>query len=284
MNKQKKKRNHWVPQAYLRGFAADSERRKIWTLSKNEGAPALRPINKVAVRFYLYAPAWPDGQRDYSFEDKLAGLETFFGEPPWKALATDFVDLSWEPLRKMIALLTAVMYLRNPRNLQLTHDMHREIVRRYSQFDEIPDQIEINGRVIRLDPSTWPSYRDGTGDDIKRMWLDQVSSAMWMAELLLNMRWSVICSETPVFITTANPVVPLHPTLRFRGIKDPETTLVFPLSPTRLLCLDNRDNESKNEYYSLRDNGGGFNTLLWRYAIENMFAHCDPHLICAGIA
>jgi hypothetical protein len=45
MNKQKKKRNHWVPQAYLRGFAADSERRKIWTLSKNEGAPALRPIN-----------------------------------------------------------------------------------------------------------------------------------------------------------------------------------------------------------------------------------------------
>jgi Protein of unknown function (DUF4238) len=230
-------------------LSADAKRRKIWTLSKDRGASVLRPISKVAVRFYLYTPPEPGGRRDYSFEDKLAGLEAFFSEPPWKAVATDFVDLSWEPLRKMLALLTAVMYLRNPQNLQVA----------------------------------WPAYRDGTDDDIKRVWLDQVGSAVWMAELLLNMRWSIIVSKEPVFITTDNPVVPLHPSLRFRGIKNPETMMMFPLSPTRLLWLDNRHREPKNQYYPLKDNGGDINGLLWRHAIENMFAHRDPHLVCTEI-
>ena len=62
MSGQKKKRNHWVSQAYLRPFAADSERKKIWTFSKNEGEPRLRPIRNVAVGFYLYAPR-PAGAR-----------------------------------------------------------------------------------------------------------------------------------------------------------------------------------------------------------------------------
>jgi hypothetical protein len=281
MNGQKKKRNHFVPQAYLRGFAADGERRKIWTLSKIDGAPHRRPISKVAVRFYLYAPAGPNGQRDYSFEHKLAELESFFGEPTWRAVATDFVDLSWQPLRKMLALLTAVMHLRNPQHFQIMHEMHGELVRWCSRFESVPDAIEINGQLIHVDAKSWPAYRDGTEDDIKRMWLEQVGSATWMAELLLNMRWSIIVSEKPVFITTDNPVVPLHPSLQFRGIRNSETSLMFPLSPTRLLWLDNRHYEPKNQYYPLKDNGGGLNGLLWRHAIENMFVHRDPHLVCA---
>jgi hypothetical protein len=56
MNRQKKMGNHWVSQAYLRSFAADENRKKIWTLSKNAGEPALKLIEKVAVRFYLYGP------------------------------------------------------------------------------------------------------------------------------------------------------------------------------------------------------------------------------------
>lgn len=139
----------------------------------------------------------------------------------------------------------------------------------------------INGQLIQLDAKSWPAYRDGTEDDIKRMWLEQVGSATWMAELLLNMRWSIIASEKPVFITIDNPVVPLHPSLQFRGIKNPETSLMFPLSPTRLLWLDNRHHEPKNQYYPLKNNGGGLNGLLWRHAIENMFVHRDPHLVCA---
>lgn len=78
---QKKKRNHWVPQSYLRHFAADSDRRKIWMLKRDSNnEPQLKPIKKVATEFYLYAPHGPNG-RDYSFEDKLASLEQCLANP-----------------------------------------------------------------------------------------------------------------------------------------------------------------------------------------------------------
>ena len=37
MPQQKKKRNHFVPQSYLRSFAADERRKRIWTFGKNGG-------------------------------------------------------------------------------------------------------------------------------------------------------------------------------------------------------------------------------------------------------
>jgi hypothetical protein len=113
--KQTTKRCHWVSQSYLRTFAADPDTRlKIWRFSKNGGDPELKPIEKVAVKFHLYAPKGPNGRRDDWLEKKLADLETFFGTSIWNAVCTDFLDLSWEPLRKMLALLVATTYLRNP--------------------------------------------------------------------------------------------------------------------------------------------------------------------------
>lgn len=281
MNRQKKKRSHWVPQAYLRSFAADENRKKIWTFSKNAGDPALKPIEKVAVRFYLYAPRGPQGQRDYTFEDKLASIEELFGPPHWQAIANGYPDLCSESFRKGISLLAAVMFLRNPRNLQVMHDMHRMMVDWYSRLHQIPDEVEINGRVVRPDTSTWPAYRDATEDDIKRIWLGQIGSAAWLAKILMEMRWAVSVSETPVFITSDNPVILLHDSLRFRGFKNPETSVVFPLSPTRVLFLDHRHSEPDGQYYAVKDTAPSFNGLLWRDCNEHMFSSRHPEEVCA---
>ena len=70
------------------------------------------------------------------------------------------------------------------------------------------------------------------------MWIKEVGSAVWLAQILMEMRWAVMISDEPVFITTDSPVVPLHPELRFRGFKNPDTSVVLPLSPTRLLWLE----------------------------------------------
>jgi hypothetical protein len=281
MNRQKKRRNHWVPQAYLRSFAADENRKKIWTFSKNAGDPALKPIEKVAVRFYLYAPRDPQGQRDYSFENKLASLEELFAPPFWDGIANGYPDLCSESIRKGISLLAAVMFLRNPRNLQVMHDMHRDLVNWYSQFPEIPEEVAVNGRLIRLDPGSWPAYRDGNEDDIKRMWLQQVGSAVWLANILMEMRWAVSVSEKPVFITTDNPVILLHKDLRFRGFKNSESSVVFPLSPTRVLFLDHRHSEPDGQYYAVKDTARSLNGLLWRDCNEHMFSPQHPDEVCA---
>jgi hypothetical protein len=280
MSKQKKKRNHWVPQSYLRSFAADGERKKIWTFGKNGGDFELRPIKKVAVKFYLYAPKGPQG-RDYAFEDKLASLEEMFGEEFWKAVCTGFVNLGDEAVRKALSLLTAVMWMRNPLHLQSMHDIHSQIVDFIQQAPELPDEIELNGKVVPIDKGSWPAYRDAGEDDIKRMWLKHLGSATWLAELLMKMRWSILLSEKPVFITSDHPVVALHPTLRFRGIKNPETTLAFPLSPTRVLHMDNRHSEPDNQYYPLKVSPGYINSLMWRYALNSMFSSRPIEEVCA---
>lgn len=276
---QKKKKNHFVSQSYLRSFAADEGCKKVWTFGKAVGDFELRPIKKVGVKFYLYAPNGPEG-RDYAFEDKLASLEEMFGENFWKAVCTGFVDLGNVSVRKALSLLTAVMWLRNPLHLQSMHDMHRQIVAFIQQSPELPDEIEMNGKVVPFDKAGWPAYRDASEDDIKRMWLKQVGSAAWVAELLMKMRWSIIVSDKPVFITSDNPVVSLHPSLSFRGLKNPDTTLAFPLSPTRMLQMDNLHSEPANQYYPLKISPGVINSLVWRYALNSMFSSRPTQAVC----
>jgi hypothetical protein len=279
--KQTTKRCHWVSQSYLRTFAADPDtRQKIWRFSKNEGEPELKPIEKVAVKFHLYAPKGPDGRRDDWLEKKLADLETWFGTSIWKAVCTDFLDLSWKPLRKMLALLVATTYLRNPLQFEQTKNIHRQLVDLISSGPALPGTIAINGVVRPVNPDDWPAYRDASEDDLKRAWGEHVSTAGWLAEMLLKMRWAVVYSEEPVFITSDNPVMIVHPSLKFRGLKNPETTVTFPLSPTRILIMDNRHGEPDAQYYPLRQGSGNLNGLIWRNAIEHMFAPRRPDIIC----
>lgn len=281
--KQVTKRSHWVPQVYLRAFAADARRRKIWRFSKNLGDPQLKSIEKVAVRFHLYAPMDQDGRRDDSLERKLSDLEQWFDSPFWRALQEGYPDLGWEPLRKMVALLAATMFMRTPAVLEMMQMMHADLVEMFSGPLGVPSAVEIGDQVRELNPSDWPAYRDASMDDIKRFWNSQISRAGTYAEMLMTMRWSMLCSDEPVFITTDNPVGFIHPSLKFRGVKDPETMVMFPISPTRVLSFDQLHREPANQYYKLKGTGAVQNLLIWRNSIEYMFSHRDPDLVCAEL-
>ncbi|MER8824624.1 DUF4238 domain-containing protein [Mesorhizobium sp. M0904] len=95
------------------------------------------------------------------------------------------------------------------------------------------------------------------------------------------MRWSIITSERPVFITSDSPVTVLHPSMRFRGLKDAETSVIFPLSPTRVLHLDNRNSEPDCQYYAVPGKGEVQNILNWRNVVEHMFTHRHPDEVSA---
>jgi hypothetical protein len=276
---QKKKRNHFVPQSYLRAFAADEARKKIWTFSKDGSDFELRPIKKVAVKFYLYAPNGETG-RDYSMEDKLSSLENWFGDEFWRQVTTGFVDLGDDAVRKAISLLTSVMYLRNPVALDATRQIHRQIVNLYKNSCEEPTAIEIGSKVYDVDLTDWPQYRDANEDEIKRMWFHQINNATWLAKIMMKMRWAIVCSDEPVFVTSDNPVSVMHPSLDFKGFKNPDSCVNFPLSPTRVLHLDHKHNEPDNQYYPLRTSPSAFNTLIWQNSISSMFSHRHTATVC----
>lgn len=281
MAKQTTKRCHWVPQSYLKAFAADSQQRRIWRFSKNEGEPELKRIDKVAVKFHLYAPLGADGRRDDAFEKKLADLENWFGEPVWKAVCTDFPDFSWEPLRKMVALLAAVTWLRTPRQFECWKNTHRQFIDLFSAHETLPDAVTINGKRVELDHASWPAYRNADEENMKAAWNDWVGSAADVATMFMEMRWAVVVSDQPVFITSDNPVLVGDTLGPHRGLKHPDTMVTFPLSPTRVLMMDNRHHEPDAQFYPLKHDPASTNMLIWRNAIEHMFSPRDPHEICA---
>jgi hypothetical protein len=278
------RRCHWVPESYLRGFAADPEKHeKIWRFSKTSGEPELKPIAKVAVKFHLYCPADATGRRNDAFEKKLSSLEQWFNEPIWRKLQVDMVDLSWQPLRKLVALMVAIMFLRNPTQFEKTKTIHGKFVDFLSELDELPTSFEHKGGTHPIDVSTWPQYRDATDDDLKTLWISQINSATHIAEMLFNMRWAILFSDTPSFVTSDNPVTFLHPSLIFQGIKNPDTTILFPLSPTRVLSMDNRHDQPDAHYYPLKGSPATTNLLIWRNAIDHLFSPRHPDLICTEL-
>lgn len=278
------KRCHWVPQSYLKGFAADPKREKIWRLGKDAGDPELKPIDKVAVRFHLYVPRDAEsGRRDDAFEKKLSELEQWFDSVIWRRLQTDMLDLSDPAVRKMVALLVATMYLRNPQQLELYKRIHRQTVDMIAEAGQVPESFEYKGKVRPLDVDSWPAYRDASEDDLKRAWIADMNGAASHATKLMSLRWSVVCAPEPVFITTDAPVTFIHPSLEFRGINNPETCIMFPISPTRMLHLDHLHDQPANQYYPLKDDGSAANVLLWRNALEYMFSHRPTDEVCAAI-
>lgn len=282
---QKKMKNHWVAQAYLKAFSVDptqpKEKRRIWRFSKISGDPELKRIMKVAYRNYLYTPG-PAGGRDYTFEDKLGELDELYADSLWSQIANDLVNLCDDSIRKLIALQMAVMYLRNPVELDLHKSVHQQLKEFLNQGQGLPTTFTAQGKVYELDPSTWPAFRDASDDDIKRDWLKRIRAATEIAEIFMNMRWSVVVSDTQVFITTDNPVTFVHASLELRSIKNKGTLILFPLSPTRVLLLDHKNYEPDGQYYSLWKGGApAINGLLWRNASEHMFSAFDPDIVCS---
>jgi hypothetical protein len=281
MAKQITKRCHWVAQSYLKAFAADAGKQRIWRLSRNEGDPELKRIDKVAVKFHLYAPLGSEGRRDDALEKKLADLENWFGDPVWQAVCTNYPDFSWEPLRKMVALLAAVTWLRTPRQFEFWKNMHRQFASFFGQHDSLPDIVEINGRRVNLDHSSWPAYRDATEEHMKQAWNDWLGQSAEIAKMFMEMRWAILVSDKPAFITSDNPVLVGDTLGPHRGLKHPETMVTFPLSPTRVLMMDNRHSEPDAQFYPLKHDAAATNMLIWRNAIEHMFSPRNPDEVCA---
>jgi hypothetical protein len=133
------KHPHWVPCFYLKYFATPETREtsepQVWILSKDEGGPSLVNIKKIAQQRYLYSPKTPDGTRSWEMENDLGKYETVMGTL-WPMLATDFVELQDdEAVRKGLALFISLLYLRHPRRLLETEELHGQLV---EMFDTAP--------------------------------------------------------------------------------------------------------------------------------------------------
>ena len=268
---------HWVPRFYLRYFSTPDTRLcdqpKVWILSKRDedGEERMANVKNVCSKRYLYSPRMPDGERTWDLEEKLAGLETTLG-PLWSLLAEGFASLEDGAIRKGLGLFVAVMYLRNPLVREQVERLHKQILELCATAPTLPDGTPDIGFVEhgshRSLAESWFDYWQWGKDEHDRFFAETVQSeAVRIAELLMQKRWSVVFAEHDAFITSDRPVSIHHPQRQVAGFGTAGAMILFPLSPTRLLVMDDLHHEPPNQYYPLRaQNAGGFNLSVWRGA------------------
>lgn len=290
------KHQHWVPQFYLRHFATPETRRnkdaQVWIFSKNEsdGDETLTNVRNVCGQKYLYTPFDESDERVWDFEKKLEGLETTMGLI-WPKLANGFVDLGDSTLRKGVSLFVAVMHLRNPEVRLLVEHLHRRLVEAYEDMALRPDgkpdvsSIEIDGTTYPFDPTGWNAYRAYGKNDHDRFFVHVIKSeAVHVAELLMRKRWSIVFSEVDVFVTSDSPVVLQNQSRELFGFGSQHTIVTFPLSPRRLLVMDDLHEEPANQYYALKQsNVGGFNHNIWSNGSRFMITGRPIHEVLTEI-
>jgi hypothetical protein len=273
------KHQHWVPQFYLRCFATSETRETqtpqvcIFFKREADGDERLTNVRNVCGKRYLYSPRQPDGKRNWVLDDKLNDVEALLGQV-WPSLATDFVDLQDEPVRKALALFVSIMHMRHPDVRQTVEYTHGALVSFYETgpkaADGTPlvDSIEHKGKSYHFDKSNWYDYKNQGKDGHDRAFAETVQSVSGlMAKHLLTKRWSVIYCERDSFITSDKPVVLQHFERERFGYGTVGTIVTFPLSPTRLLVLDDLHDEPPNQYYPLvQSNIGAVNLSSWRAA------------------
>jgi hypothetical protein len=267
------KRQHWVPSFYLRYFAVSDtpeSPEQVWILHRKEGRAKLTAIRNIAVEKYLYTPKREDGTRDLRLENKLEKLETHMGVLWPKLIEKPGSLLRNNKIRRIIALFLSVQFLRHPKVRELMEIIH------YRLHDLIKQQptdsngnpngkaIQIGSRVFQADDIDWATFRDVDSEPNEGHWHAFLEKeAVRFAEYLMTKRWSVGSTIAPLLITSDYPVYVVNPELKKYQFRGKDATILFPISPTRMLCLDDLD-EPKNQCYPIpNDQVNLFNMLTW---------------------
>jgi len=271
------KRHHWVPQFYLRWFAtpesANGSNPQVYIFHRDNGEPQLASTRNIAVKNYLYAPLQDKEAktRDFSLESDLAEFEGIMSRL-WPTLANNFVDLGAPTFRKAIALFLATLFLRHPctriRQRESRNQLLQMIDGAPKDLNGLPCvssiQIGADKHLITFDVGTWQAMKDADENDLHRVFVDMIRTEAYdIAEALMRKRWSIVFMDEPLFVTSDNPLFVVDPDMKRDQLLGRNAKIMFPISPTRILCLDDLQ-EPGNRYYKLsRDQAALYNWFTW---------------------
>ena len=284
----KAKRQHWVPRFYLKEFSIDANRKEhqVWIFSNTQGDPQCVNVKDIAVKKYLYTPKDANNIRDWYMEDKLASLESTISTI-WPIFANGYIDLNNDSNRKIISLFMAILFLRHPKRIQEYSVFQNNLIDFYNTLpkdqDNRPDisHFIIKGKKFELDKSAWQEYSNPTTYDKEKLFVDYIERmAVDIANVLMKKRWSIIVSETKKFITSDNPIILTNinsDKIENLGFKKKGTRVTFPISPTRVLILDDLYKEPSSQYYPIKKGtASALNFLSWKNSHQFMITQKNP--------
>lgn len=264
-------KQHYVPQFYLRQWADGDE--KIWMYGVNGKAPIRISIDEVAFERGLYSHPPVDGIPPLTMEKKLAE-----GENIYARFWPEMVDRAGNiRTRKNVARFIALMDARNPRRKKFLTNTVAYFQKLAGQM-KADKKIEIVGqsKIVLLRPAEIKETfnAENTQSAFVNLMPEQ---AELISEILVNRRWGIIFSDTPAFATSDSPVV-LHrgtSTQVSFGFATPGTMIFFPVSPTRMVVID--DSWQYDFAHYKLTNPDAFNKIIAEAAVRFVYADKESH-------
>jgi hypothetical protein len=269
--KNKSKHQHWVPQSYLKYFGTPESRTtkhpQIYLFDKesSEGEARLTSVRNVCGRRYLNSPADENGVRDWALEEALCEVEAALSVR-WIEFSEGKPALSDGDLRNDLALFIATLHLRNVEISNLLvriMDLRTKLYGPLSKSGHPDHRTDTQTAPQKLGQPVDQTYRPDATDPhrffVQTVW----SRAHDMAKTFSDMRWTVLCTDADMFITSDRPVGFQHAHRR-SGPGTPGAIATFPINPRRLLLMDDRKDQPPNQYLTLpASDAGAFNRMLW---------------------
>lgn len=228
------KRQHFVPQFYLRGFAMDEDRKQIHVFDKVSRVQSVEKIRDVAQLPYFYDADKIDstvGQAQFlekmfgRMESRVAPLLLKIIDSATTLVQPEFTD---DDLGEIVAFV-AFQFLR-------THDARVTITQAWRLLADHLSKVH-GPQVLAELPAL------GTGDlaQLHGESLQNRDLLMRIGASLVKRSWAVrvILEHGPLFITSDNPVVyaPVVSTREPHGIESPHVAVGLPLSPKVMLTF-----------------------------------------------
>ena len=183
-----------------------------------------------------------------------------------------------------------MQFLRHPDRRDSAIEFRKRLIEFVEQRPLNPEvypdiqQFQIGSRVYSIDASDWPNYRDA-GDELSiEMWRKMIEQdAILHAKMLMKKRWSIVFIDEPLFVTSDYPIYVPQPELERYQIGGTNAMILFPISPTRILCFDDLD-EPANQYYPIANsNADMYNMFTWVNTDSFMISSRNIEGVLAGI-
>lgn len=270
------KNQHYVPKFYLNEFATNEtynkENKQIYTYNKINKIYKPRNTNSVPYKKYIYTPKDTNGNRDSYMEDKLGRLESFLAGTIWKDLANSFIDFNHIQTKKIIALFISHLILRNKSNLERNENIKNFLIQdiiKHNPPNNTKCAFIVNGNEYPFDINDEINNLQKETDYDKSMFFIEnidIYATKYM-EILLQKKWHIIYSEDKKFITSDKPVI-ITLGLRTKG-----TTILFPVSPTRILIMDDIGKKEPYNKFLDKEDYHIYNSIIFKKAYQYVFSN-----------
>lgn len=254
-------KQHYLPQFYLRYFTAPNKPSQyapyVWTFQSGEWKK--KSPDNIAYGADFYAFEDEHGNIDHRFEDSLQKLESLIAPALKRVSETIPVTLN-DSDRMYLAWFLVSLEQRTPdylnaRAMEMELAIRENYRHQYQSFVRDPQKFdqfkESNGfgnfSLADVTPENFEKW------DVKPVKAYLLSEAVKQWELLANvifsMRWTILFSHTPVFVTSESPVVTMVPHADGDGwtygdLGHPNVDISLPLTPKLALMCHWRGDEN----------------------------------------